>query len=55
MITVAELIAELSRHEGNRAVYVGTADQIALAATVEDDCFDQDVGPAVLIECSHDD
>lgn len=51
MMTVADLIAELSKHEGSRVVYVGTVDQIAMAATVENDVFDLEIGPAVLIEC----
>ena len=51
-MTVAELIDELSRHEGSHVVYVGTQDAIAMAATVEDDMFEQEIGPAVLIECA---
>ncbi len=50
-MTVSELIAELAKHEGSRVVYVGTGDAIAPAATVEDDTFEAEVGPAVLIEC----
>jgi hypothetical protein len=53
-MTVAELIEELSRHDQDRIVYVGTKDAIAEAATVEDDTFEFEVGPAVLIECAED-
>ena len=49
-MTVAELIEKLSRHDQDRVVYVGTPDAIAMAVTVEDDCFEQEIGPAVLIE-----
>ena len=49
-MTVAELIAELAQHDGDRVVYVGTKDAIAMAATVDDDSFDLEIGPAVLIE-----
>ena len=49
-MTVAELIEKLSHHDPGRIVYVGTTDAIAMAASVEDDCFEQEIGPAVLIE-----
>jgi hypothetical protein len=49
-MTVAELIEKLACHDEDRIVYVGTKDAIAVAATVEDDMFEQEVGPAVLIE-----
>ncbi len=53
-MTVTELIAILVRHDGDRVVYVGTKDAIAQAVTVEDDCFELKVGPAVLIESGHE-
>ena len=49
-VTVAELIEKLSHHDQDRIVYVGTTDAIAMAVSVEDDCFDLEIGPAVLIE-----
>ena len=49
-VTVAELIETLSHHDPGRIVYVGTTDAIAMAVSVEDDCFDLEIGPAVLIE-----
>ena len=49
-MNVAELIEKLSHHDQSRIVYVGTTDAIAMAASVEDDCFEQEIGPAVLIE-----
>ena len=49
-VTVAELIETLSHHDQSRIVYVGTTDAIAMAVSVEDDCFDLEIGPAVLIE-----
>ena len=53
-MTVAELIAKLLEHDQDRVVYVGTDSEIGQAAIVDDDCFDLEVGPAVLIECEKD-
>ena len=49
-MTVAELVDKLSRYDPGWIVYVGTPDAIGLAVNVDNDCFDFDVGPAVLIE-----